>query len=283
MLIRPTILMAESLFARPPARTEIESATTARVALAAGRFALAPVFEHIPDAQVSLEPTVANPDTHGLVLVKAECDRRVLDTAPRADPAIATTEEFSAREDARQYRVTLDGRARQLIEELVAEGITLLAAHGRAGQWKLRLLSSNPEGIARAHEVLEYLGCEPDLEAISSFNSEQQGRDWLTDEQDEALVAAFEMGYYNIPRSVTSGELANQLDISHQAFSERFRRAYRQLKSATVVAIRYSHHISKTESVLNVEDDENNFQVQAKGSYPWVVKDKCLSATADRH
>ena len=47
-----------------------------------------------------------------------------------------------------------------------------------------------------------------------------------------ALVAAFEAGYYNIPRDVTLEELADELGISHQALSERFRRAYEGLITA---------------------------------------------------
>ena len=42
-------------------------------------------------------------------------------------------------------------------------------------------------------------------------------------------MTAFEAGYYNIPRDVTSEELAAELDVSHQALSERFRRGHKQL------------------------------------------------------
>ena len=54
----------------------------------------------------------------------------------------------------------------------------------------------------------------------------------LSSDQHEALVAAFETGYYDIPRDVTLEELADQLGISHQALSERFRRAYEGLITA---------------------------------------------------
>lgn len=54
----------------------------------------------------------------------------------------------------------------------------------------------------------------------------------MTDEQHEALVAGVEGGYFEIPRWVSLAELAKEFRISHQALSERFRRAYRTLVSS---------------------------------------------------
>lgn len=54
-------------------------------------------------------------------------------------------------------------------------------------------------------------------------------RSKLTDKQREALLTAFKRGYHEIPRDTTSSDLADELGISHQALSERFRRAYRHL------------------------------------------------------
>ena len=51
----------------------------------------------------------------------------------------------------------------------------------------------------------------------------------VTDKQRKALTRAFESGYYDIPRGVTTEELATDLGISHQALSERFRRAHKGL------------------------------------------------------
>ncbi|MFC7008889.1 helix-turn-helix domain-containing protein [Halalkalicoccus salilacus] len=42
------------------------------------------------------------------------------------------------------------------------------------------------------------------------------------------------LGYYDVPRTVTLTELANKLDISHQALSERLRRAHANLIDRTI-------------------------------------------------
>jgi predicted DNA binding protein len=47
----------------------------------------------------------------------------------------------------------------------------------------------------------------------------------LTTAQREALVLAVESGYYDIPRTCTTVEVAEELGISDQAVTERLRRA----------------------------------------------------------
>jgi hypothetical protein len=47
-----------------------------------------------------------------------------------------------------------------------------------------------------------------------------------TDEQFETVRTALERGYYKVPRETTLEELAEHFDVSHQALSERLRRAH---------------------------------------------------------
>lgn len=51
----------------------------------------------------------------------------------------------------------------------------------------------------------------------------------LTDRQRETLATAYREGYFSIPRKVTLGDLADRLDVSDQAISERLRRGEAKL------------------------------------------------------
>jgi predicted DNA binding protein len=53
--------------------------------------------------------------------------------------------------------------------------------------------------------------------------------DGLTDRQREALVTAYEMGYFDVPRGASLDEIAAALDISASSLSERLRRAQTHL------------------------------------------------------
>ena len=61
------------------------------------------------------------------------------------------------------------------------------------------------------------------------MEGEPSDRFGLTDEQYEALTMACETGSVDVPRATDLDELAAELDISHQALSERFRRGTEML------------------------------------------------------
>lgn len=58
--------------------------------------------------------------------------------------------------------------------------------------------------------------------------------DGLTDQQQEALRTAYELGYFDIPRQTSLEEVAAELEISASSVSERLRRAETQLIEETV-------------------------------------------------
>ena len=57
----------------------------------------------------------------------------------------------------------------------------------------------------------------------------------LTEQQYDTLTRAVEQGYYDVPREMNAKELADELDISHQALSERFRRGTKNLVNSTLL------------------------------------------------
>lgn len=192
-------------------------------------FALAELFEHVPDATVELEPTVANPGDHALLVVETDASRRTVDAALRSSSSVAAIEGFGSQDHRSRYRVTWEGRPRRLIQQLTAEDVTLVGVHGKAGRWNLRMVAPERAALARAYETLEEFGCNPECLSLSTFEGGWSEGAGVSDKQRKALTKAFEMGYYDIPRTVTAEELAAEMNITHQALSERFRRAHQQL------------------------------------------------------
>jgi hypothetical protein len=68
------------------------------------------------------------------------------------------------------------------------------------------------------------------LRRLSASDFDSSPNRALTDRQREALQTAYEMGYFDIPRSTSLEEVGRELGISAAALSERLRRAH-----ATVV------------------------------------------------
>ncbi|MFB9809579.1 helix-turn-helix domain-containing protein [Haladaptatus pallidirubidus] len=64
---------------------------------------------------------------------------------------------------------------------------------------------------------------------IQEFSDRGGTRFGLTESQRTALQLAAERGYYTVPREVTADDLSEEFGISHQALSERLRRAHGNL------------------------------------------------------
>jgi hypothetical protein len=103
--------------------------TTAQFVLPAEEFAFGPVFESDSNARVELEPTASGLDDHALVNVTTtDCDRNVIESLLQTDSAVTDVNCITERTDGWTYRLQWDGRARRLMQELVAEDTTLLTA-----------------------------------------------------------------------------------------------------------------------------------------------------------
>ena len=57
----------------------------------------------------------------------------------------------------------------------------------------------------------------------------------LTGNQRDTVLTAYQLGYYDVPRGISQGELAGELDVSTSAISQQLRRATGQLIASTFV------------------------------------------------
>lgn len=74
------------------------------------------------------------------------------------------------------------------------------------------------------------------LERVYRENPDDaSGRYGLTDRQYEALVLAYERGYFGAERNTTLEAIARDLDISRQALAARLRRGHERLIANTLV------------------------------------------------
>ncbi|WP_175424245.1 helix-turn-helix domain-containing protein, partial [Haladaptatus sp. W1] len=91
--------------------------------------------------------------------------------------------------------------------------------------WEFELLFPSQDQLTRFHNLSRDNGIEYTLgkmQALSDAGASQLAN-IVTDKQREALVLAFQRGYFETPRQVTLSELADELDISQQSLSDRIR------------------------------------------------------------
>lgn len=102
----------------------------------------------------------------------------------------------------------------------------VLDATGTSERWEFRLWFPDHDHVSRFNEILEEVDIPVEVRAIYNPTKPDAGP-WfgLTKPQRDTLVEAVEAGYYDIPRRISTNELAEEFGISDQAVTERLRRA----------------------------------------------------------
>lgn len=86
-------------------------------------------------------------------------------------------------------------------------------------------------GIGAVFDAYERDDLNPTLRRIGSYTGSLRPLEGLTDRQREAVLTAYDLGYYEVPRQTTSERVAAQLDIDTSTLSEHLHRAERNLLS----------------------------------------------------
>ncbi|WP_265108789.1 helix-turn-helix domain-containing protein [Halosolutus halophilus] len=200
--------------------------TIAEFRLPAPDTSLAVVFDRVPEATVELESAVSR--THPCLWVSG-VDHTAAAAAFEADPSIEAYELLVEADNRLLYDVTFTNETMSLCDQLLADGGSLLEAWGTDGWWQVRVRYHDREALCAVHDRLVERGVTVDLRRVTDVSNAVSRETQLTPQQREALEAALERGYFEIPRDISMEELASELGISHQALSERLRRAYETL------------------------------------------------------
>lgn len=154
----------------------------------------------------------------------------------RCDDSVAAVDQLARLREGRLYRVEWSKRSWAFPRLFGEESAWVLRAVGSEGEWRLRLLFPDRESLSAANREWADAGLSLTVDSIhelrQSLNDDQFG---LTESQHAALVTGFTAGYYDIPRRTNINALAEQLGISHQALSERFRRGHAALVKNTLI------------------------------------------------
>jgi len=192
----------------------------------AEEFALYETLSSSLDVEFEVERIVETGEEAAMPLVWVRgADQEAVSDAFESDPSVQGIELLSAFDDEQLYRMDWVADVDLVLQMLTNSEATITDAYGTDGRWHLRVLYPDRESLSKTTEFRDEEGLTFDVTAIREMEGEPVGRYGLTAEQFEALEAALEAGYYEVPRDVDQNELAEELGISHQALSERLRRA----------------------------------------------------------
>lgn len=185
---------------------------------------LGPPLARYPEVRVEMERVVPTGETTHYAWVSGEGHR-------------AFVKQLSERAVLREFVVVDELPDRTLIRfewanpesplfDLAEEaGATPIDIQGSHEGWTISLRFPTQDALQTFYDVSEEWGLRLSLlETYETDGVDSEPEYGLTPTQRETLMMAFEAGYFEVPRRTTLRALADELDISEQALSERLRR-----------------------------------------------------------
>lgn len=85
------------------------------------------------------------------------------------------------------------------------------------------------KSISATIDEYKAAGVSPELQKLGSYNGQRKPTDAMTDRQQEVIQTAFDMGYYDVPRSISTKEVATELGLDASTVAEHLQRAERNV------------------------------------------------------
>lgn len=197
--------------------------------------ALRETFERLPDLTLEVERIAAHGTESTMpCLWTTGVDFQALDETLDADASVAGIIEAEAFPREKYYQIDWSEVVERRVDAFIDHEAAVLAAAADADGWRLRFRFVTREQFDAFRTFLAERDYSFSLLDLVEPDAPRRWCGDLTPAQRETLVVANERGYFEVPRGVTTRELAAELSVSHQALSERLRRATGNLVDATL-------------------------------------------------
>lgn len=155
----------------------------------------------------------------------------------RAEPGIDAVRVVAEADGGRLYRVDWGNDMSSVVRELFDLEFTLLAGDADADGWRFEIRFDGADEASRFKRYLTEHGIPHELTRVSGLAGvDTPSVAGLTEKQRDALLTAYDGGFFEEPRELSTAELADRLDIAPSSASGRLKRATQRLIESAVIA-----------------------------------------------
>lgn len=219
---------------RTSLRSQADGGVVAQLRLEHTDLVLRPTLRRALD--VTVEPeywTTTDQTTVFVTVYGSEFDG--FESALEVDPTVTDPVLVDRYPDRRVYRITLADRALTFTPLTTDAGGRVLEITSSRDGWLVQLRFPDRDALVEFNDTCRGRGISVAVEHLRVSDDEDDGVVALTEKQQELLVVAYREGYFDVPRGISQDELADRLDVSKSAISQRLRRAIGELCGATIV------------------------------------------------
>lgn len=117
------------------------------------------------------------------------------------------------------------------------QGAIITEAVGTAEGWTVSVRFADDRALARFYDSCRQHGVQPEFRGAFVGDADASDRFGMSAVQWTTVETAFEMGYFDVPRRTTIAAIAEALDVSEQAVSERLRRGLANYLTTTLATV----------------------------------------------
>ncbi|WP_408959910.1 helix-turn-helix domain-containing protein [Natrinema sp. 74] len=210
-------------------------ATEATFTIPSDEFPLGTVFNQLPDVTVTLERIVPSQDVVVPYFWVRGTTVDDIEGAFTDHPGVKNIRLVDSVEDEYLLRVEWAREYTGVLSALTEMEIPLVKAVGVSQQWTFEVRGDDRNDIADFQSYCIESDIPITLTKIHALTPvETESEAALTDAQQEALVLAYDRGYFESPRQTTMEELGDELGISQQAVASRLRRGMNHILESTL-------------------------------------------------
>lgn len=211
----------------------------AQLRIPASSFELGRILEMEGTTSIELENLVPLGEKAVPFFTVHDGSRDAFEENVREHPSVESVRILSQHDERTLYALDWAVSRDLFFEGLKESDAQLLSATGTSGTWAFEIRFADHEALGGFREHCENAHISLDVRHVYNPTKPDVGP-WygLTDPQRETLIRAVEGGYYSIPRRMSTQDLADVLDVSDQAVTERLRRAIVALVESTLMAAR---------------------------------------------
>ncbi|WP_408960752.1 helix-turn-helix domain-containing protein [Natrinema sp. 74] len=210
-------------------------ATILEFTLPADEFPLGSVFETLPDVTVTMERLLPQASLIVPYFWVRGGQPEDIESDFEAHPGVNSIDLIDSVEDEYLMRAEWDQEYAGVLNTLADDDITVLSAVGTKDGWDFEVRGESREKISEFRTTCQEDGIPIEITAVHALLPIQGNGYELTDTQREALVLAYERGYFDSPREASLEDVAEELGITQQSLSSRLRRGHRRLIGGTLI------------------------------------------------
>lgn len=212
-----------------------EGCLVVEIRMPTGVFPFGEALTRLDDVRVEFEQVVPCREQPLPYLWTTDDDPEAFEEAVSTDPTVERIRRITSLNSGALYGLEWAELETTLLEWFDGGDGSILQLDGEIDEWHVKLRIESRKALGSLQEYCDEQDIDFELVRLYRLTEPKMGQYNVSEKQFDAMLTALELGYFEIPRDATLDDVADALDITSRAASERLRRGQTNLLHNTLL------------------------------------------------